>query len=50
MVDPENAASRAVAVKVGMTLLWDDYVDEEGPAHVYAIRRPTAGDSEPPPS
>ena len=40
MVDPENTASRNVAVKVGMTLLWDDYVDEYGPAHVYAIERP----------
>ena len=40
MVDPENAASRGVAVKVGMTMLWDDYVDEYGPAHVYAIQRP----------
>jgi len=39
MVDPENAASRAVARKVGMTLLWDDYVDDEGPAHVYALSR-----------
>ena len=39
LVDPENAASRRVAEKVGMTLLWDDYVDEEGPAHVYAIPR-----------
>jgi ribosomal-protein-alanine N-acetyltransferase len=44
MVDPENTASRNVAEKVGMTLLWDDYVDEYGPAHVYAIeRRITAG-------
>ena len=42
MVDPENAASRGVAVKVGMTMLWDDYVDEYGPAHVYAIQRPEA--------
>ena len=40
MVDPENAASRGVAIKVGMTMLWDDYVDEYGPAHVYAIPRP----------
>ena len=40
MVDPENAASRGVATKVGMTMLWDDYVDEYGAAHVYAIERP----------
>ena len=39
MVDPENAASRGVAAKVGMTMLWEDYVDEYGPAHVYAIQR-----------
>jgi ribosomal-protein-alanine N-acetyltransferase len=42
LVDPENSASRRVAVKVGMTMLWDDYVDEYGPAHVYAIHRPAA--------
>jgi ribosomal-protein-alanine N-acetyltransferase len=40
MVDPENSASTRVASKVGMTLLWEDYVDEYGPAHVYAIERP----------
>jgi ribosomal-protein-alanine N-acetyltransferase len=40
LVDPGNDASRRVAVTIGMTLLWDDYVDEEGPAHVYAIDRP----------
>jgi ribosomal-protein-alanine N-acetyltransferase len=40
MVDPANTASRDVALRVGMTLLWDDYVDEEGPAHVYALPRP----------
>ena len=39
MVNPANEASRAVACKVGMTLLWDDYVDDEGPAHVYALPR-----------
>jgi ribosomal-protein-alanine N-acetyltransferase len=44
MTDPENSASRNVAVKVGMTTLWADYVDEFGPAHVYAIRRPPARD------
>jgi [ribosomal protein S5]-alanine N-acetyltransferase len=42
MVDPENAASRKVAEKIGMTLLWDDYDDVEGPAHVYALPRPVA--------
>jgi ribosomal-protein-alanine N-acetyltransferase len=40
LLDPENAASRKVAEKIGMTLLWDDYADEEGPAHVYALPRP----------
>jgi ribosomal-protein-alanine N-acetyltransferase len=40
MVDPANSASRNVAEKVGMTLLWADYVDDEGPAHVYALDRP----------
>ena len=40
MTDPENDASRNVAVKVGMTTLWENYVDEYGPAHVYAIQRP----------
>ena len=40
MTDPGNTASRNVAVTVGMTTLWEDYVDEYGPAHVYAIRRP----------
>lgn len=39
MVDPENVASSRVAAAIGMTLLWDDYVDEYGPAHVYAISR-----------
>jgi [ribosomal protein S5]-alanine N-acetyltransferase len=39
LVDPGNAPSRKVAEKIGMTLLWDDYVDEEGPAHVYAVER-----------
>lgn len=40
MFDPENDASRRVAAKAGMTLLWDDHVDEYGLSHVYAIRRP----------
>jgi ribosomal-protein-alanine N-acetyltransferase len=42
LVDPANAASRDVARRVGMTLLWDDYVDDEGPAHVYALDRPVS--------
>ena len=42
LVDPANSASGAVAQRIGMTLLWDDYVDEYGPAHVYAIPRPAA--------
>ena len=42
MFDPENEASRIVATKVGMTMLWDDYVDRYGPCHVYSIRRPPA--------
>ena len=40
MTDPGNEASRNVAVKLGMTTLWADYVDELGPAHVYALTRP----------
>lgn len=40
MLDPENGASRRVAIKTGMTLLWDDHVDEHGLSHVYAIQRP----------
>jgi ribosomal-protein-alanine N-acetyltransferase len=40
MTGPENTASRNVAIKAGMTTLWENYVDEFGPAHVYAIRRP----------
>jgi len=39
MFEPENIASRGVAANVGMTVLWDDYVDEYGLCHVYAIRR-----------
>jgi ribosomal-protein-alanine N-acetyltransferase len=45
LIDPDNSASRRVAVALGMTLLWDDYVDEEGPAHVYAIDRPPPSDA-----
>ncbi len=37
--EPENTASRRVAAKVGMTLLWDNYVDKYGLSHVYAIER-----------
>jgi len=40
LVDPANDASRKVTTKIGMTLLWDHYVDEHGPAHVYAMDRP----------
>ena len=40
MFDPDNDASRRVAAKVGMTLLWDDHVDKYGLSHVYAIQRP----------
>lgn len=40
MFDPENDASRRVATKVGMTMLWDDHVDEHGLSHVYSIQRP----------
>lgn len=40
LLDPDNSASRGVAAKIGMTLLWDDYVDDYGLSHVYAIQRP----------
>jgi ribosomal-protein-alanine N-acetyltransferase len=43
LLDPANDASRRVAAKIGMTLLWDDYVDEHGRSHVYAIDRPGPG-------
>jgi ribosomal-protein-alanine N-acetyltransferase len=42
LVDPGNEASRRVATKIGMTLLRADYVDEEGPAHLYALPRPSS--------
>jgi ribosomal-protein-alanine N-acetyltransferase len=41
LVDPGNEASRRVATRIGMMLLREDYVDEEGPAHLYAMPRPT---------
>jgi ribosomal-protein-alanine N-acetyltransferase len=40
LLDPGNDASRAVALKIGMTLLRDDHVDEHGLSHVYTIDRP----------
>jgi ribosomal-protein-alanine N-acetyltransferase len=50
MFEPENSASRSVAAKVGMTMLWDDYVDKYGLSHVYAVQRPVshAGSAERP--
>ncbi|WP_116451582.1 GNAT family N-acetyltransferase [Blastococcus litoris] len=44
MVDPANTASRRVAEKIGMTLLWPGFVDEYGTCDVYAVQRtPSAG-------
>jgi ribosomal-protein-alanine N-acetyltransferase len=40
LVDPGNDTSRRVATRIGMRLLRDDYVDDEGPAHLYALPRP----------
>jgi [ribosomal protein S5]-alanine N-acetyltransferase len=40
MVTPGNDGSARVAEKAGMTVLWPDYEDEEGPAVVYAVARP----------
>jgi ribosomal-protein-alanine N-acetyltransferase len=40
LIDPANTASRRVAEKIGMTLLWADHVDEYGVCDVYAVRRP----------
>jgi len=42
LIDPANTASRRVAEKVGMTLLWADFVDELGTCDVYAIQRPAS--------
>jgi [ribosomal protein S5]-alanine N-acetyltransferase len=39
LVDPENEASRRVAQKIGMTLEQDDFVDEYGVSHLYALQR-----------
>ena len=43
LVTPGNDASARVAVKAGMVLVQDDYVDDEGPAHLYAVARPGQG-------
>lgn len=40
LIDPGNTASRRVAEKVGMTLLWPGFVDEYGTCDVYAVPRP----------
>ncbi len=42
LIDPGNEASRRVATRIGMTLLRNDYVDEEGPAHLYVLPRPAS--------
>jgi ribosomal-protein-alanine N-acetyltransferase len=42
MIDPANTASRRVAEKIGMTVLWPGYVDELGPCDVYAVGRPAS--------
>ncbi|WP_167762180.1 GNAT family N-acetyltransferase [Blastococcus sp. CT_GayMR20] len=39
LIDPENSASRNVATRLGMSLLWKDYVDEYGTCDVYALPR-----------
>lgn len=39
LIDPGNEPSRRVAQKIGMSLVDPHYVDEEGPAHLYAITR-----------
>ncbi len=40
LIDARNAASRRVAEKIGMTLYRDDFEDDKGPAHIYAMARP----------
>jgi ribosomal-protein-alanine N-acetyltransferase len=40
MTDPENDASQNVARKMGMTLVQDDFTDEHGVSHIYALQRP----------
>jgi len=42
LVTPGNEASGRVATRIGMTLLRDDYIDDEGPAHIYVLPRPTS--------
>ena len=42
LIDPANTASRRVAEKVGMSVLWPGYVDEFGPCDVYALPRPVS--------
>jgi len=43
MLDRGNSASRGVAVKLGMTMLWENYVDKYGACDVYALPRPGPG-------
>jgi hypothetical protein len=40
MTDPENDASQNVARTMGMTLVQDDFTDEHGVSHIYALQRP----------
>lgn len=44
LIDPANTASRRVAEKIGMTVLWADHVDEFGTCDVYAVQRPGSTD------
>jgi [ribosomal protein S5]-alanine N-acetyltransferase len=39
LIDPQNDASRRVAQKIGMSLERDDFVDEYGVSHLYALQR-----------
>jgi [ribosomal protein S5]-alanine N-acetyltransferase len=39
LIDPDNEASRRVAQKIGMSLERDDFVDEYGVSHLYALHR-----------